>query len=131
MATEEDLARELLRLAEDDLVAARALLPAPAVADAIVGFHAQQAVEKSLKAALAASGADFPFTHNVDLLMQLCEDAGLAVPGSLQDAGLLTPYAAKLRYGGPSRGGVGREASLSLASAAVHWAAGVVPPPVG
>ena len=52
------------------------------MSDAIVGFHAQQAVEKSLKAALAAAAVDFPFTHNIALLMQLCDDAGIELPTS-------------------------------------------------
>jgi HEPN domain-containing protein len=58
MADQADLARELLGLA-DDLTAARTLVDVPAVSDAIVGFHAQQATEKALKAALAAAGGDF------------------------------------------------------------------------
>ena len=48
MADQHDLARELLGLAQDDLVAAEALLDVAAVSDAIVGFHAQQAVEKTI-----------------------------------------------------------------------------------
>lgn len=75
MADEQDLARDLLALATDDVTAARALVGAPDVSEAIVGFHAQQAVEKALKAVLAASKQDFPFTHNIAVLMQLCEDA--------------------------------------------------------
>ena len=59
MADQHDLARELLGLAEDDLVAARALLDVAAVSDAIVGFHAQQAVEKAFKAVLAEHGEIF------------------------------------------------------------------------
>jgi len=66
MASQADLARELLGLARDDEAAARAMLESDAVTDAIVGFHCQQAVEKALKAVLAASGADFPFAHDVD-----------------------------------------------------------------
>jgi HEPN domain len=50
MANERDLAEQLLRLARDDEAAARAMLDVGAVTDAIVGFHAQQAVEKALKA---------------------------------------------------------------------------------
>jgi hypothetical protein len=60
MADQVDLARELLGLAADDLTAARALVDVPAVSDAIVGFHPQQATEMALKAALAAAGRDFP-----------------------------------------------------------------------
>jgi hypothetical protein len=54
MATGHDLAEQLLRRAVDDEAAARAMLSLESVTDAIVGFHAQQAVEKSLKAVLAA-----------------------------------------------------------------------------
>ena len=62
MASRADLARELLGLARGDEAAARAMLDSDAVSDAIIGFHSQQAVEKALKAVLAASGVDFPFT---------------------------------------------------------------------
>lgn len=58
MATGRDLAEQLLRRAADDEAAARAMLPLEPVTDAIVGFHAQQAVEKSLKAVLAARNVD-------------------------------------------------------------------------
>ena len=61
MADRHDLAQELLRLARDDYVAAEALLDVGAVA--IVGFHAQQAVEKALKAVLAEQAVSFPSTH--------------------------------------------------------------------
>lgn len=47
MADQQDLARELLTRAQDDERAAQALLPAGDVSDTIVGFHAQQAVEKA------------------------------------------------------------------------------------
>ena len=47
-----DLAELLLDKAEGDLAALRELLPS-AVDDSILGFHAQQAVEKSLKSVLA------------------------------------------------------------------------------
>jgi hypothetical protein len=41
-----NLARQLLALAAADLLAARALSDADGIADAIVGFHTQQSVEK-------------------------------------------------------------------------------------
>ncbi len=98
MADQADLARELLQLAADDLTAARALVDVPAVSGAIVGFHAQQTAEKALKASLAAAGQDFPFTHNIALLMQLCEDAGIKLPTALDTLDLLTPYGVAGRY---------------------------------
>ena len=121
MADQTDLARELIKLARDDRAAAAALLEVGAVSDAIVGFHSQQAVEKALKAVLAAASADFPFTHNIALLQQLCDDAGIEVPASLGDADLLTPYGVALRYGTRSPGTLDRRAALELADAAVAW----------
>ena len=99
-------------------------LTSAAVSDAIVGFHAQQAVEKALKAVLSGRGAIFPFTHNIALLMQLCEDAGVVAPPSLADADLLTPYGVALRYGARSPGTVDRSTALGLAARAVAWASG-------
>jgi hypothetical protein len=65
MASQSDLAAELLGLAADDEAALRALVPVEAVVDSIVGFHAQQTVEKALKAALASRSVDFPFSHDL------------------------------------------------------------------
>jgi HEPN domain-containing protein len=62
MSTSPDLPGDLLALARDDLAAAEALDQAERVSDAPVGFHAQQAVEKALKAAIASRNQEFPFT---------------------------------------------------------------------
>jgi HEPN domain-containing protein len=60
MSGPDDIPRLLLGLARDDRLAANALLPVEGVTDAILGFHTQQAVEKSLKAVLALRGVGFP-----------------------------------------------------------------------
>jgi hypothetical protein len=57
-----DLPGDLLALAREDLAAAEALDRAERVSDAPVGFHAQQAVEKSLKAVIASCDQELPFT---------------------------------------------------------------------
>jgi len=103
------------------------------LSDAIVGFHAQQAAEKASKAALAATGRDFPFTHNIALLMQLCKDAGIELPAALDKLDLLTPYGVAGRYGARSPGTVDRATALDLAAKAVAWAQAVVeePPSAG
>jgi HEPN domain-containing protein len=59
------------------------MLDVGAVTDSIVGFHAQQAVEKSLKAVLAVKGVDFPFTHDIEGLVELCEAEGAALPAHM------------------------------------------------
>jgi len=63
-------------------------------------FHAQQAVEKSLKAILIHAHVDFPFTHDLHELIVCCENAGIIVPEDLQDLDTLTPYAVETRYPG-------------------------------
>ena len=59
--------------AADDLRSAEVLLGAKIYS--MVCFHAQQAVEKSLKAMLAASGQPIPRIHNLMRLRRLVEDA--------------------------------------------------------
>lgn len=85
MTEQPDLPGDLLSLAGEDLASAEALDKAERVSDSPVGFHAQQAVEKALKAAIASRDLEFPFTHDLGVLMQLCEDAGLELPADLAD----------------------------------------------
>ncbi|MEX2448667.1 MAG: HEPN domain-containing protein [Solirubrobacterales bacterium] len=94
-----DLPGDLLALAREDLAAATALKDAEGVSASKSGFNAQQAVEKSLKAVIASRGLEFPFVHDLGVLMQLCEDAGIELPADLAEADRLTPYAGALRYG--------------------------------
>lgn len=121
MATGRDLAEQLLRRAGDDEAAARAMLPLK-VTDAIVGFHAQQAVEKSIKAVLAARDVDFPFIHDIGGLADLCKKAGASLPDELDGIDRLTPYAAGLRYDDEQSSIVARETALKWATAATAWA---------
>jgi HEPN domain-containing protein len=122
MSVAPDLPGDLLSLAREDLAAAEALDRAERVSDAPVGFHAQQAVEKAFKAAIAARNEDFPFTHDIGLLMQLCQDAGLELPGDLAEADRLTPYAAAIRYGLGDPRGVSPPDALRWAALAIEWA---------
>lgn len=122
MADRHDLARELVGLAQDDHSAAQALVDVRTVTDAIVVFHAQQAVEKALKAVLASVGVDYPFTHNIAFLLQRCEDAGASAPPSLAQADLLTPYGVAMRYDARSPVTLDRRTALGFAHAAVEWA---------
>lgn len=126
MATGHDLAEQLLRKASDDELAAQAMLPLESVTDAIVSFHAQQAVEKSLKAILAARSVEFPFIHDIGGLADLCEEAGASLPKELDGVDRLTPYAAGLRYDDDQPSIVARETALSWATAAVAWARGQI-----
>jgi HEPN domain-containing protein len=121
-----DLPRVLLDLARDDDFAARSLLPVEGVADAILGFHAQQAVEKSLKAVLASADVQFPYTHDLDGLIELCRGHGLKVPDALEDADQLSPYGVRMRYGASHDTRLDRDQALGWSAAAVEWARGIV-----
>jgi len=63
------------------------------VADELVGYHCQQAVEKPLKARLVDLGVNYPKTHNLQTLVELLEDQSRLLPWDLADLDLLTPYA--------------------------------------
>lgn len=122
MSAAPDLPGDLLALAREDLAAAEALDSAELVSDAPVGFHAQQAVEKALKAAIAGRDQDFPFTHDIGLLMQLCQDAGFELPAGLTEADRLTSYAAAIRYGLGDPSAVPAPDALRWAALAIEWA---------
>ena len=122
MADQGDVAEQLLRLAHEDLAAAKVLDEADGVSTSKSGFNAQQAVEKALKAVLAARGEDFPFTHDIALLIELCEDQGVRLPDDLREADRLTPYAAALRYGLGDPAAVSSDEAIEWAALAVEWA---------
>jgi len=127
MASQRDLAEDLLALAREDEVAARALLDVGVVTDRIVGFHAQQAVEKSLKAVLAVHDVEFPFTHDLGALAELSIKAGAAPPPALSEVDQLTPFGVSLRYGAlDDLVPVARATALSWAEQAVAWARSVI-----
>jgi HEPN domain-containing protein len=124
----QDMPDVLLGLARDDEFAARSLLPVGAT-DAIVGFHAQQAVEKCLKAVLAYNGIEFPYTHDLDGLAELSKSNGIEVPAQLADIDQLSPYGVQLRYGATRPGELDRDQALRWAADAIAWAQNVIEPP--
>ncbi len=95
-----DEARLLLaKAAEDEYVLDRLLDDAKAP-EAMVGFHAQQAAEKLLKAALFLAGVAPPRSHNLAELADLAASNGLKLPTECEALRWLTPYAVLFRYEG-------------------------------
>ncbi len=91
-----DLVRGLLRKAESDLVAVAATLQADACDAA--AFHSQQTIERLLKAYLAFHSEQFPFTHNLSRLVELCANLDTAFQELVPVVEPITPYAVELRY---------------------------------
>jgi HEPN domain-containing protein len=118
--------RVLLGLTVDDELAARSLLPIEGVTDAIVGFHAQQAVEKATKAVLDHSGVEYPYSHDLDGLFELCQENNIEVPDTLSGAGRLSVFGVRLRYGAGPEIHLARDEALRWAAAAIAWADGIV-----
>jgi len=85
--SEGELPSRLLALARRDLRAAELLRDQPEVGDGIIGFHAQQAAEKALKAWLTILGIDFPRTHDLSLLIHKLEEGGTEVTSFIPHRG--------------------------------------------
>jgi HEPN domain-containing protein len=111
-----------LRHARSDLVLAQQR-QVPEVLLAALCFHAQQAVEKSLKAVLVQRGVAFPYTHDLARLITLVKSGGLPWPEELEAAAALTVYAAGSRYPGPAGEITDEEYSqaIALAKDVLDW----------
>jgi HEPN domain-containing protein len=92
-----DHVRTLHLMALKDITALKAMTDEDFFADEIFGFHAQQAVEKSLKAWIAAIGGTFGFTHDVRILLLTLRELGCDV-SPFRDLVRLNVYAVQFRY---------------------------------
>jgi HEPN domain-containing protein len=95
--TPADHARMLRRKAADDLHAARLIVASGAGLDT-AGFHAQQAVEKSLKAILAIHDRDYPRSHDILELIELAKPLVDEWPFEDSRLALLNRFAVDVRY---------------------------------
>jgi len=93
-----DLAALLARKAREDATAVREFGGNSEIADGIIGFHAQQAVEKWLKAVMAQRAIIQPRIHDIGRLLQLLRDGGVSLPENADRLDELTIYAVPLRY---------------------------------
>ena len=66
--------REWLNRAKSNLALAKSLVPEAYLED--LCFEAQQAAEKAIKAVLMRRGIEFPYVHNLALLLSLLDEAG-------------------------------------------------------
>lgn len=118
---EDDVAGLLLARAEDDIALVRASVDAAELTDSIVGFHAQQAAEKLLKAALARRRVAYPFTHDLERLLELAEEAVGERPPEEDSLAALTPWAVEFRYGEVPEDDLDRPQTLALLEGLRAW----------
>jgi HEPN domain-containing protein len=116
-----DVARVLYRKAGEDQALVRVVVDNPEIADAIVGFHAQQAVEKLTKAVLTAHGVEFAHRHDLDYLIDLVETHGIAAPEQLAASEILSAWAVESRYD-EATPALDRQKALELLDPLREWA---------
>ena len=92
-----ELALEMIAAAKSDLKALKHMLDPDAFDDRVFGFHAQQAIEKALKAWLCCLGVEYPLTHDLASLLALLQSKAQDVNEfwSLIEYG---PFAVEFRY---------------------------------
>lgn len=88
----------LVRKARQDEFVLERLLGDRDIDDDTLGFHAQQAAEKLLKAVLASRGVDYPRTHNLRVLIELLAKGGVQLPEGLSVVERLTQFGTTFRY---------------------------------
>lgn len=95
-----------------------------------VCFHAQQTVEKYLKALLVSEAIDFPKTHDIGELVDLLPTS-LKPPLNIEEQDKLSEYAIAGRYPEDIETITADEASEVMAAArrARDWARTLLPPP--
>lgn len=117
-----DLARALASKAAADEAVVEKLADDPEVPDDVIGFHAQQAVEKRIKSVLAAGGVEFERTHNLAYLIALLADSALEPPPEADALPALTPWATEFRYEPASGASLDRTRVRELVRAVRRWA---------
>ncbi len=119
-----EVSRTLSRKAGGDAAAARELARNSDIPDEIVGFHAQQAIEKWLKAIIADRGESFEHTHDLRRLLALAARGLEDIPFDVNSVILLTQYSVPLRYEDlldPEP--LDRKATMALVDEVSRWAA--------
>lgn len=114
----------MLEAARRDAAACLGLMEIAGIHDAIIGFHAQQVVEKGIKSALFKHGATVPKTHNIAQLLYTLAEAGVAQPPHADMLDMLNPYAVAARYGALDVGPLDRAVTTIWVTDVLAWAAG-------
>ena len=114
-----EVAVRLARRAQDDATAVREFIANLE----IIGFHAQQAIEKWLKAVMATRELREARIHDIGRLLQILKNNGTQLPEVADQLDELTIYAVPLRYDELlDSEPLDREATLELVEKVSKWA---------
>lgn len=101
MLPDYDDPRVWLDIAERDRESAKLILQAGEWLTAQAGFHIQQAIEKALKGLIVAQGRRVPRTHDIEMLLKLCDKSAF-LEENWNDLVASTYFAVLARYPGPA-----------------------------
>lgn len=98
MKRSRELAERLMGKAAQDEFTLRKLVPDPESPDEVIGFHAQQAVEKILKAVLVFASVRHVRGHDLLKLIDVVRSKGIDFPQALEEVKGLSAFAVGFRY---------------------------------
>ena len=121
-----DLARRYLELADRDIVAFNKMKDDSGFHTTTTCFHAQQGIEKCLKAVLALHGVAFRKTYDLDELVDLLVASRIPHPFEETTLSVMNPYAVLLRYEDAEFAGVTPAEADKIVALVRRWAGEVV-----
>lgn len=98
MSVENELARQWLAKAKNDLLNVDNNLNSENIPYDTVCFHCQQAVEKILKAYLIGKGQAYPLTHDLLTILEKLLPFNAEAEKLRDGLAILMPYAVEIRY---------------------------------
>jgi len=119
--------RAWVERAEEDYVMARSALRRRRPLAYSACFHAQQCAEKYLKALLVAKESVFPKTHDLLVLRDLVEKAGITVAVEARQLQILSDYAVWTRYPGEDPTVEDAQEAMAIAKSVRHFARRLLP----
>lgn len=122
MTPHHEEAARLLRLAQRDRETFGLLKPIPQASLAALGFHAQQSIEKAMKAVCVLRGIEFRRTHDLAALAELIRADDLDVPVSSDALRFINPFAVEFRYDDEIVPSITRDELEDLVVTVLGWA---------
>jgi HEPN domain-containing protein len=93
-----DVVRAWFKKAENDLINAENTIKMEKPPCDTICFHAQQCAEKYLKGFLTFHKIDFPKTHSLEDLVELCKPVIPEIETELENVEILSSYGVEARY---------------------------------
>jgi len=122
MSSHSAQARALFDAALRDRLTLRLLRESGQAPEEMMGFHAQQACEKLIKAVLVMHGVVFERTHDLAALAALCDAHGVPAPADRNALRILNNFAVRFRYDTCPTALIDIVATSSLVETLTEWA---------